>query len=257
MQLSNATYRVLKGVREGRTITYIANETKVSKGTISKKAKELIEDGLIITDVRTSIKIMKLTKAGERTFNELQQMLRVLTSETSNNFPIRFRLHNLLFRIPILRNNPDINRQLEKGNFIYGKKRAFARGWETKIDNETVFYTATSFQIFLKPIWAGSIDEAVKKAVWKVSGIYEKLQEMFPYLSMSVRQELCRQHLAMIGGITIKIPDGFKYRSDTLVVDFSTGVAEIESENTVWAIEVMRRITAFLDDVGREELITR
>lgn len=254
MQLSNATLRVLQGFKEGKTITQIAIETGISKGTISKKAKELIADQLIVVELRTTHKDHKLTPAGERCLSELQQMLRVLTKETLQTYPVKFRLHNLQFRIPILKNDPMMNNQLTYHEFVYGKKRAFARGWEAIVDGEAVFYTPTSFQIFLKPIWAGTIDLALRKAVWKVAGIYEKLKEMFPYMQMAIKTELCRQHLAMIGAITIKIPDHFNYRSDTLLVDFSTGVAEIESDNTVWGQEQMRRIVGVLDDIGRGEV---
>jgi transposase len=256
MQLPYATCRVLQGVDDGLTITQIAEKYKISKGTISKKVKQLTREKLLTSPYRSSFKALELTPPAKRYLKEMQQVLRVLGDATPNEtlYPLKFRLHNLQFRIPIIKNNPDINKQLEDSGFKYGMKRAFTRGWEAIVDGEAVFYTPSSIQIFPKPIWAGSLDSAVQKGVWKVAGIYEKLRVMFPYLQMAVKTELCRQHLALIGGITIKIPEGFKYKSDTLLVDFSTGIAEIESINSVYAQETMRRIVSFLDDIGRGEL---
>lgn len=235
----------------------MAKEAKVSKGTISKKVKQLTREKLINVPFRSSFKALELTAAGKRALKEMQQMLRVLGDATFNrDFPLTFRWHNLQFRIPILKTDPEVNKQLEAAGFTYGKKRAFVRGWEIIIDGTAVFYSTRSFQIFPKPIAAGNLNIAVQKGCWLIAGIIEKLKGWFPYLELGVKAELCRQHMAMIGGITVKIPDGFKYKSDTLIVDSSTGVAEIESISSKYAEEHMREICAFLDDIGNKEMVT-
>ena len=256
MQLPNATYRVLQGIKEGLNLTQIAKLSGLNKSTISRKIKQLTREKLITSPFRTSYKALEMTPAGKRLLIEMQQVLRVSAYATSKTtYPIRFRWHNLLFRIPILKANPDINKQLEEAGFKYGRKRAFVRGWEMTIEGSPVFFTTKSFQIFPKPIWAGNLELAIKKGCLHIALICQKLQQMFPYLQMAAKTELCRQHIAQIGGITIKIPAGFRYRSETFEVDFSTGEAEMESVNSTYATEHMRNICAFLDDIGKGELI--
>lgn len=261
MQLSNATYLVLDGVKHGKIAKEIAEESKKNKSTISRKFAYLTREKCIALKFRDRFKSYSLTKKGELLHKELQQVLRVLDDATlkyatDTRFPIKFRWHNLLFRIPIIKTDPEINKSLEQAGFTYGKKRAFARGWEMEIDGVPVFYTTKSFQLFPKPIWAGNLELAIKKGCVLVNSIHEKLKAMFPYIQTSMKQELCRQHIAMIGGVTIKIPEGFRYRSQTFEVDASTGVAEMESISSVYATEHMRKICAFLDDIGNEELVT-
>lgn len=255
-QHSYATFRVLGLIAQGYNAKRIGDILGINRSNASRRLYVLERQNLVCRGIKTSFQEWRLTEAG---FNMLQHVRNIVGDATPNikDFPITFRWHHLIFKIPILAKPPEINHQLEKKKFQYGAKRGFMRGWTTKIRQETVFYSGSSFLIFLQPVRANSILEAIRTGISKVEVIAGVLRAYFPQVDMQFRADLCRQHLATIGGITLTIPEGFKYQSDTLVVDASTGVAEIETVDKVYAVEHMRKIISFLDDLATGETVIK
>jgi predicted transcriptional regulator len=245
---------VLDLIEKGETSTKIATILGINKSNVSRRLYVLQNQNLVLKGVKTSYQEWRLTQAGK---SMLQHVRNIVGDATPNikDFPINFRWHHLIFKIPILKKSPEMNHLLENKKFQYGAKRGFMRGWSAKIRNETVFYSGSSFLIFPQPIRANSILEAVNQGISKIEIIAGVLRAYFPQVEMQFRADLCRQHLAAIGGITLTIPEGFKYQSDTLVVDCSTGVAEIETIDKVYSVEHMRKIISFLDDLATGEMV--
>jgi DNA-binding MarR family transcriptional regulator len=252
-QHSYATFRVLDLIEKGYNATAISKVLGINKSNASRRLYVLEKDNLVCRGIKSNFLEWRLTESGK---SMLQHMRNIVGDATPNikDFPITFRWHHLIFKIPILKKSPEMNRLLELKKFQYGAKRGFMRGWTAKLHGETVFYSGSSFLIFPQPTRANSLLEAVKLALSKIEVIAGQLRAMFPQVEMQFRADLCRQHLAMIGSITNTIPEGFKYQSDTLIVDASTGVPEIETIDKVYSIEHMRRIIAFLDDLATGEL---
>jgi len=72
-----------------------------------------------------------------------------------------------------------------------------------------------------------------------------------PALRLSGDAELCRQHLAAEGGLSLILPKGFRYQSDVFVVDASTGKTEIESVSNSLAHEDMPQVMQALEFFAR------
>lgn len=257
VQHSHATYYLLRRINEGRTAIQIAREFKVDRASISKRIARFKSKGWVVEGIRTSFKELKLTSSGKDLLNELQHVLKGLGSATlTKDFTVTFRWHHLIFKIPIIKQQPGMFESMQKkGAFYTQRGPKNIRGWEVNIDSTPVFLTGSSFLIYPRPITAGSINEAVATGLTQLDAIYSKLLRWFPYADLSYKKELCRQHLAMVGGITTLIPDKFNYKSDRLLIDCSTGVPEIETPHKVYSVEDMTKIVAFLDSLIKNDLV--
>lgn len=250
-----ARYTVLLMLNEGARIPAIAARLGINVSNVTRRIYVFERKGYLKRGVRTSFQEWHLTQLGKSALNEMQQVRKVFGGARLNEPKnLSFRYHHLIFKISILRQPPEIIPQLIKHHFK-GNRRGFMRGFEVKIRGTPVFYAGKSFLIYPAPIPAGSPHQAIEAGLRELDLILEVLARWFPQVELHNRRELCRQHLAMIGGLSELIPDGFNYSSDRIVVDASTGVIEVETVNKKYAFEDMLKIISFLDSLVKDELV--
>jgi hypothetical protein len=130
------------------------------------------------------------------------------------------------------------------------RKRGFMKGFEKKIRGVAVFWSGSSFLLFPDPIHAKSALEAVELGFALSERVGKELEAWFPGLELFCRAEVCRQQLALKGGVTKWIPDKFSFQGERLIIDFSTGEAEIETFGK-FSVEGMLNVAEFLDEVAK------
>ena len=249
-QLLNATYWVLRLIKEGNTQEQMSKTLMINPSNISRRIAVLTRKGFIAKEYRTSINVLKLTQSGQYMMQHLRNLFGDATL-TPKEFPLIFRWHHIVFKVPILKQPPEMQHLLNENKF-YLKNMGVFRGWARKVCNTNVMLTGKSILIYPTPISAGSVNSAVITGLDLVSRILAEIRKLFPYLVFQENLELCRQHCALIGGITNFFPMEFHYESDRLVIDCSTGVPEIECIHRTLAIEDMQNVVRGLEGWIRE-----
>jgi hypothetical protein len=133
------------------------------------------------------------------------------------------------------------------GKGFVGRKRGFLSGWEARFPHCKVFYAGSSFLVFPTPFYASSLTEAVERGLELAESTGKLLSKRFPQVELHYRMEVCRQQMALKGGFTKWIPEGFSFVGDNLIVDFSTGEAEVETYGK-FTVDAMLKLCNFLDD---------
>lgn len=249
-QLAYATYTVLRLISKGKSQKQIQEKLRINKSNSSRRCSVLLKQQLIVDDVRTTTKLYRLTKAG---FYMMQQMRNVFggATLTEHDFPLTFRWHHIIFKIPIIAKPPELQHLLQTNKFFYGRKAGFLYGWIKRIRGADVVVTGKSILIFPKPISAGSVNSAVIMGCDLIDAIMEDLTAYLPNLELASKTQICRQHCAMEGGITNFFPTQYHYESDRLIIDNSTGKPEIEGIHKTLAITDMQVISQFLETLIR------
>lgn len=246
----NATYTTLKLLDEGHFPAQIARLVGEHKSSTLRRCHILEHGGFLKKPVKSGALHYELTLQGKEF---LKTLLRVLGNATCNTF---FRRHNLLFKLPVIAGAERLNPQMLSGEDFFARKRGQVRGWEASWPQGQIFFTGSSFLIFPKPIESASLMDAAQKGIELAEKVGARLQKLFPWVKLAWKAEVCREHIAMRGGIAKWIPDGFRYRGDrpiSLVVDFSKGEAEVEM-NGAFAWEGMSRVCDFLEAVANQEV---
>ena len=127
------------------------------------------------------------------------------------------------------------------------------RGFELELQGARVFFVGSSFLVFPKQIYAATLTEAIEEAGKEVERLGRKLQGLFPLLRLHYRKEICREQMALCGGITKWVPKPFNFLDDRLLIDFSTGRAEVESFGQ-FSYEGMMNVAVFLDSVAKGDV---
>lgn len=112
--------------------------------------------------------------------------------------------------------------------------------------------TAKSLVVYAPEQYAGSVFQAVEQGLKLASSVAVKVAKLLPFLVLNARYEVCRQHLALMGLWEGWAPEGFRYRSDRLVLDFSKLTAEIEAVDRRLAVDDMLKYMAHVEAVIRE-----
>lgn len=254
--IKTATYPVLRLINEGHSASKIGKLLGFPRYTMSKFIARLRANGLVMNGIRTSFKELTLTETGKLLLRELQQVLKGSNNATLKSFPVEFRRHHVLLRIPILYRQPEIESIFQKKGAIWKQRGPQnIRGWEVRINSHPVMLTGKSILIFPQPVRAPNIHACVLESFKIMETIRRKIMRWAPYLQLAEKTEVCRQHLAMVGGFTELIPAGFKYQSDRLVIDYSTGKAELEGINKTFAVEDMQVLMQHFEAIVRGEMV--
>lgn len=247
---SYARLRVLNAVSQGCRADQIARQLGINPSNAKRRIYVLERHGLIEKGIKTKYQEWRLTTAGKFDLQHVRNRFRSRTPEEVLEYEINYRYHHLMLRVQILRKNPEYLRDIQNQGFKATQHGKIA-GWMLKMPNEwKLFLTGSSLLIFPKPIYAKSIEQAAEELLTEGLKIIEKCRRMFPLIEFHERITRCREHLAMIGGITKLIPEGFNYRSERLCIDSSTGYPEIEAISK-WSVEDMLKITSFLEEIIR------
>lgn len=244
-KLVRETFTVLTMVKEGKTQAQIAKEFEVRPAAVSKRFKRLERKGLIEKIGRDAFNLWRVTLAGKEVLKSGEVSFGMETR-------IGFRWHNLLFKVPLLGGRPLEEDLLREGwvNSARGAVRGWGTSWDTVAGSQKVFLTGNSLLLFMR-VEAGSIGGALELALRVQESLCERFRELFPGVKLLSRWELCRQHFAWKGGFTDWIPKGFVYAGERLVIDFSTGKAEVETIDKTFAVADMARLSACLEDQAR------
>lgn len=252
-QLFGATLLVLSAVKDGVPMVRVAGKLGVHKSNVRHRFTELEKAGLIEKVGRSSIMIWRLTKAGEYV---LQQVLKGVGERNFANllvgdkWRVEYRLHHLIYRFPRWDVEERGSELVAKG--FVARRRGCVTGWEFADGLGSVFVTGKSVCVYLKPVLAGSVFGAVEEGLGKSIGLVRKVCLLLPWLKVDARPQVCREHLALMGVMQAWTPPNFNYKSDRLVIDFSTGTAEIETVNKEFAVDDMLKIAGFFEAVVRE-----
>jgi len=245
-----ATYTILEVVRDHPERAYpqaIAKILGVNKSSALRRFRSMEKAGLIKKTLRTSSNQYAITKQGKEFLSFKKVALKGVGTATLSSL---FRFHHLLFRLPVIEGKLDAS--LLQGKGFKVRKRGFVNGWEAAFGKSSVFYAGSAFLVFPKPFYSSSLSKAVEQAIVEVEGVGGKLKRLFPALELHDRSELCRQQMALKGGFTKWIPEGFNFKGDRLIIDFSTGEAEVETYGK-FSVESMMNVAGFLDEVGKGE----
>lgn len=246
------TLTVLRLLDSGTGAQYpagVAGLLGLTRSGCWKVFKRLEGAGLIKRKLRSSCNIYEVTRQGKE-FVKLAG--RVLDKETSK--PL-FRYHNLLAKLPVFEGLDRLKPGLLVGNGFRVGKRGFLGGWERAFKGCRVFFTGKSFLLFPDPLWARSNLDAVEKLFGLVESIGGRLEELFG-VRLPVRCEVCRSQMALVGGFSAWIPEGFSFVGETVIIDFSTGVPEFETYGK-FTVDGMLKVAEHLDGVAKGDFEAR
>ena len=242
--IENATYTILDMLNKYPSQAYpakIAEFLGLNRSSASRRFKTMEMAGLIRQTLRTSTSCYELTEQGKALLKVVRKVVPTATSV--------FRWHHLIFKLPIVNRESQVDFEYFRGESWKEKRRGILHGFEAKIEGEAVFFCGESFLVYPKPIHAQDFHEAIEKGLTLGERIGRRLEELFPKIKLHYRMEVCRQQMAVKGGWTKWIPEGYSFAGDRLLVDFSTGEAEVESFGK-FTVEGMSRVARFLDRIA-------
>lgn len=251
---SYARLRVLSYLNEGLWAARIGKLINKDESTVRRAIYVLERHKLVVQDKYSSIKIYKLTSFGFYIMQHLRNRFRSYTPEQAFEFERIYRLHHVMLRFQILKKNPEIIQNIREAGFIagrYGKIPSFI----SRIDEFKIYWTGQSLMILPDKIYAKSAMHATEILLDRTMQLKEKLKAMFPFVDFAEKVEICRMHLATVGGPTKFIPEGFNYRSDLLVIDGSEGLPEIETIGPLSVENMLKLIHRVIEPTIRDEPI--
>lgn len=252
---SFARLTVLRLIKAGQSAAQIARILKINPSNAYRRIQALERENLVKKGLKSNFREWVLTERGEGALNELQQVLKGLGDARLLDEEIapKLRLHFVLLKLPILKTQPEITGIFQKKGAFWTNRRGAIHGWEVKLEGVPVVLTGSSVLIYPKHIWAQSVSECVKICFDLMERIKAKLQVWAPYLQFTEKTEICRQHLALNGGFASLIPEGYKYQSDRLTIDYSLGPCDFEAIHPKFATEDMHKIMALVEGFIRGE----
>jgi hypothetical protein len=254
VRLSTATmrqYQLLAALEHQASQYEIRVALKQPKYQISRDFASMEKKGLIRYVGGSHPKFFELTAEGKGLLEIIRPSLKNATIE---GFSVLFRYHALFFQSEIRSTPADWQARLERGGYVVSSRRHY-RGWQVKTEDVTVFVTSKTVWWLVKPVYAAEISEALNTALGVALDAKNRFENSFAFrLGYPERiLSLSRQELAMIGGLTRYVPDGFNMESadGRLRIDHSEGPAEIETFHKQFALDDMTRIFEFQAEVAR------
>ncbi|MBI4360332.1 helix-turn-helix transcriptional regulator [Candidatus Micrarchaeota archaeon] len=255
--MAGATYIALLAADESGSATHLGKLLKIDRSNAYRRLAVLERLGLVkrvLADLKpgAKTKYWTLTTAGKHELKVLRRVFgnRNIDELLRTEIKIRFRPHAAILKFSIVEVPEDlVKRLVDVGGMATA--RGFMDGYQIHHDGNKIFFNKSSMLIYPKEVYAGSVYEAAEQLLELGFQISKKMERRFPGLLLEGSFDLCRHHIAMLGGITRWVPSGFHYGTNRLVIDFSTGVAEVETIDKQYAVEDMHRIAKFLDLVGR------
>lgn len=255
-----ARYAALWVVENSQGAADLARLLKVNRSNAFRRLQVLSREGLIEPGVLSGLRFWRLTASGAAVLQHVRMGFMNRTPSEVLGEPAAwlktFRWHHLLFKFPRLdeRLKEDDGAPLLAAGFSAGRQ-GFVSGFVRRLDGWRVVVTTQSVLLYCPKggIVGGSPYDAVLKGLEQSCSIVARVQALLPWLDVAARYELCRQELALMGVAKEWVPEGFRYASDRLVIDFSTGTAEVEAVDRAYAVDDMIRLARFWDQVARGE----
>lgn len=253
---SFARYRGLKLLKEGKSAADFARLMQINPSNSYRRIQGFEREGLVRKGTKTNFREWLLTEKGNTAFNELQQVLEGLGDARllDENLRVKLRLHNVLLKLPILKTQPEVTGIFQAKGAFWTNRRGVVHGWEVKLEGVPVVLTGSSVLIYPDHIIAESVSECVRTCFALMEKVRAKLQVWAPYLEFTEKTEICKQHLALNGGFTALIPEGYKYASDRLIIDYSLGPCDFEAIHPKFATEDMHKLMALFEGYIRGEI---
>lgn len=253
---SPATYVALRMVADGRSAADFARVWQVNKSNATRRLAVLARRGLLEKGARSAFQVWRLTAPGKIVLEECRRVFgdRNFEDLLGLKEQIRFREHDLLFRFAVVNYPVDFWRRLEARAGTYSSSLGAVKGRRLDHDGTGVFFTSKSVLILPKPVWAGNVEVAFFQALELAFSFKHRLESWFPGLRLEGTMDLCRHQIAMLGGFSKWVPEGYSYKSDRLVVDASTGEREIETVDPHLAKPDMHKIMHFMEALVRDKV---
>jgi len=244
---THRTLTILLGVRNNLSQAQITAMLPVNRSNATRRFHVLETHNYIKRRAKGKPQFWELTAEGKAVLDALLEVYGAAPSEAD---AVAFRWHAVQVLFRYLAKPPAFERQLSKGGFILSRRATYS-GYEAKLDGCTVFCSPLSIWVMLRQPAATPI-KAVTAGLRRAFAIRDMLEQKFPGLKLDGDARLTRQHFAMEGGLSLTLPDDFKYRSERLMVDASTGKVEVEAIHSKLAHEDMVQLTELLEFVVRE-----
>jgi hypothetical protein len=129
--------------------------------------------------------------------------------------------------------------------------RRHYKGLQRRLAQGTILVTPKSVLFYPNEIIASSPDECARQLVQVAQATRIRLEEEFQGLRLGYPEgweagfKLTRQHLAMTGGKSDLIPEGFSDRADDRLVVEASKTPEFETVHPKYAYEDMRHLVEF------------
>ena len=216
-----------------------------TKSTISRMVKELERKGLVKVIVRGNSNECQLTRTGEYACSNF------LSQGYFEGDRFIFRVHDLCFSCRILGNRGKTPKQVfVPVKYPYNSQR-----------DVTVLFYPDSVQINLCPIYAYSVEFAMKCACRILVEVLASLEHDFPGLRFAKEKELghlVRMHVAVpfhplaveFAKFIEEYGSTFVVNGRNITVDFSTGVPELEATSGIEAKAKLLKRMEFEDFIS-------
>jgi len=252
----NRTIAILWLIEKGQGIPQAKALLKINHSNAHRRFSVLKDANLIKKTGRSSVDLWELTPGGETMLQQVRKGLGYRTIESllaaPETWEKTFRWHHLLFSFPRLdeKQAEDGPKLLAGGwtaGWLFGNT-----GFQRQIEGWRVLLTGRSLLAYCPRdgIFAPSVYRAVLAGTESACSIAENVQKAIPWLKLSARFEICRQHLALMGLCEGWVPPGFKYSGEAIIVDFSKGPPEVETFRRSYAVDDMLRLARAWDEIA-------
>lgn len=255
-----ARYTALLLIDEGESVPLIAHKLGINQSNVRRRIYVLEKHGLVRRGARSEKRFWALTDQGKTVLEALRRGFGGARFDDLRSWgkkSLLFRWHNLIFKFSIFdkRGSGDAlifaRRLSEKG--FQRVDRGIFNGYAQDFEGTLIIWTGKSVLCYPKPVQAGSEVEALVRG-YAIAERARARWEKLVGVRLTANLEVCRQQLAVIGGLSVRIPQGYHYASDRVVIDCSTGVAEIETVDKKLAIDDMFTLSHFVDALVRGEV---
>lgn len=248
------TLTVLRGVKAGKSQAAICASLPINHSNAVRRFHVLARRGFISRKAKGKPQFWELTAEGKAVLSVLHRVYD--TAPLEGEVSLSWHCIQILF--PYKKKPPAFERRLLKGGFV-AVQRATYGGFEAKMSGCIVLASPVSVWVMFKEPGA-TVKRAVRAGLKRALGVKTMLENKFPGLKLNADGLLTRQHLAVRGGFSLQVPEGYKYRSDRLMIDASqkdekgNPVIEFEGIHSKLAHEDMARVMAFWEALIRGEV---
>lgn len=245
MRVDERAFLLLDCVKEGLPQPRFSEVTGMHRANVLRRLRTFERQNLVWRREKGKPQFWELTKDGLA----LHQTLQVVFCTATPVKGPKFRWHALHFTFKYVRKPLELEARLSEKGWVASNRHNYG-GWQRKREGITFFASPRSVWVMFKQP-AKTVKGAVVLGLKRAFEARDWLENSFSGLRLSGDAELCRQHLAAEGGLSLVLPKGFRYQSDVFVVDASTGKTEIESVSNSLAHEDMQAVMKALEFFAR------
>lgn len=220
----------------------LAQKLGISVSRASRVLKKMQGQGLIYLQYRDVFKKWAPTKKGLRLF--------IASSKSSNYARSSFNYHDLQVKYPLLKTPRAFKESLLNRGFEVAARRNWS-GFQRQEAQGLVMFTPRNCLFMPSEIWGDTPEACARELVKVAQATRIRLEEEFEDLKLGKAEgweagfKLTRQHMALTGGVSDDIPEGYKNRSDDRLVVEASKTPEWETVHPVYAFEDMNQLVAF------------